>query len=94
MNARTTMLHFASDTDHSAFAIRDRGSVEQFHQLGHEPLAKHSTGLKQRSQILDKFASERVPNDRHSHGPRSWPCRPVEEQASSKLTADRKLMVA
>src|ERR1700719_3845085 len=43
------MLHFASNTNDRAFAIRDGGSVEQFHQLWHEALSEHCTRLEQRS---------------------------------------------
>src|ERR1700745_545875 len=68
------MLHLASDTNDSAFAIRDGGSVKQLHQFWHQALAEHRTGLKQRPQILDELTGERVPNDSHSHSPRNWPC--------------------
>jgi hypothetical protein len=55
VNAGTAVLHFARNTDDRAFAIRDCGSVEQFHQLWHQPpLSQHRTGLEQRSQILDE----------------------------------------
>src|SRR5215471_20799323 len=74
VDAGTAMLHFAANADDSTLAVGDGGSVEQLHQFWHESLAEHRTGLKQRSQIFDEFASERVPNNRHSHGPRSWPC--------------------
>src|SRR5207248_3336227 len=73
MNARTAMLHFASNANDRAFAIRDCGSVEQLHQLGHQALPEHRTGLEQRFQILDKLTGERVGDHRHSHSPRDWP---------------------
>jgi hypothetical protein len=73
VNAGTAMLHFARNADDRTFAIGDSGSVEQLHQLWHEPLAKHCTGLGKRSQILDKLTGERVADHRHSHSPRDWP---------------------
>src|SRR5215469_753648 len=73
VDAGTAMLHFASDTNDSAFAIRDGGSVEQLHQLWHQALPEHSTGLEQRSQILDELTGEWVANNRHSDSPRNWP---------------------
>jgi hypothetical protein len=65
---------FARDANDSAFAIRDCGSVKQLRQFWHQALAKHRTGLEQRSQILDELTGERVTGHRHSHSPRGWPC--------------------
>src|ERR1700737_849137 len=73
MDAGTAVLHCARPPDESTFAIRDGGSVEQFHQVGHEPLPKHCPGLEQRSQILDKLTAKRVADHRYSHSPRDWP---------------------
>ena len=72
MYAGTAMLHFASDAHNRAFAVGDCGSVEQLHQLGHEALPEHRTGLEQRSQILDELTGERVSDHGHAHGPCSW----------------------
>src|SRR5215469_12946551 len=68
------MLHFASDADDTAFAVRNGGSIEQLHQLWHKPFTQHRTGLEQRFQILDELTGERVPDDGHPHCPRNWPC--------------------
>jgi hypothetical protein len=73
VDASTAVLHFASDAHDRAFAIRDCGSVEQLHQLWHETLPEHRTGLEQRSQILDKLTGERVADHRHTYSPRGWP---------------------
>src|SRR6266436_9509677 len=73
MDAGTAVLHFVSNPDDCTFAVRDCGSAEQLHQLWHQALPEHRTGLEERSQIFDELTGERVPNDRHSNGPRSWP---------------------
>jgi len=73
MDAGTTVLHFASDTDDSAFAIGDCGSIKQFHQVRHQALAEHCTSFEQRSQILDVLTGEGIADHGHAHGPRGWP---------------------
>jgi len=73
VDAGTAVLHFTRDADDRAFPIRDRGSVEQLHQLWHKPFAEHGTGLEQRAQIFDELTGEWVADHGHAHCPRSWP---------------------
>src|SRR5277367_5940485 len=68
-NTGTAVLHFARNPDDRAFAIRDYRSVEQFHQVWHQTLSEHLSGLEQRSQIFDELTGERVADDRHPNRP-------------------------
>src|SRR5438876_931538 len=89
MNASTAMLHFASDANDRTFAVGNCRSIEQLHQLWHQPLSEHRPRLKRRSQILDELPGERVVNNRHPDSARDWPiCLDAEFREHSFASGD------